>query len=342
MPKVSFRRTVVSLSALLLLNPLAAPAAPDPQEAAWQAAQESNVAAGYQAYLAEYPKGKYAPVARVKLAILQSGGGASQQPAAKGSLQTATAKKAEAPPPRPTLPFAVPEEVWQAIERSEMYRHLPKRRSIEVSYNQKDAMKLPGMTVTTDQQYHKSITPLAGAANGFSETVESYRIFTINDRDRRPIQSQSSTRSFSLGFISLGSMVDGNPQTRIKRIHQLQGSLFPLRVGNQLSLAYEWEGGQTETTCRVTDKFPAATVRAEFTGNAWSLRCESKSSGFGTTFSSANDTFYIEDLGAFRDEIGITDLSKAARVVPQGATYQYVFNGNTATTFENYRIAVRD
>lgn len=42
----------------------------DADAAAWQAAEAANTAAAYQAYLNEYPKGKYAAAARVKLAAL--------------------------------------------------------------------------------------------------------------------------------------------------------------------------------------------------------------------------------------------------------------------------------
>jgi len=85
------------LAASFALAANAASPSPNVQELAWRAALESNQAAAYQAYLAEFPKGKYAPVARVKLAILQGSGAAGSPAAPAAQLPTGNAPTAKTP-----------------------------------------------------------------------------------------------------------------------------------------------------------------------------------------------------------------------------------------------------
>ena len=63
---------VVSPGATVNVQP-AQPTPANADEAAWQAAESLRTAAAYQAYLGEFPRGLYAPAARVKLAALQGG-----------------------------------------------------------------------------------------------------------------------------------------------------------------------------------------------------------------------------------------------------------------------------
>jgi formylglycine-generating enzyme required for sulfatase activity/uncharacterized caspase-like protein len=84
----------------------------DADAAAWQAAEATNTAAAYQAYLGEYPKGLYAAAARVKLAGLT----AASQPAAPPQAAPAAAAPAAARAKSEAAPEDRDTALWQQVQ----------------------------------------------------------------------------------------------------------------------------------------------------------------------------------------------------------------------------------
>ncbi len=72
--------------ASLTSEPTGRPSQSDPEDEAWQAAKAANRVAAYDAYLADYPRGKFASAARISRAAAQ--GGASQPSQQNAPTQT--------------------------------------------------------------------------------------------------------------------------------------------------------------------------------------------------------------------------------------------------------------
>ena len=88
--------------------PVAAPAAPatgaTPEEAQWLLASSLNNAAAYEAYLRDYPNGRFAPIAR----------------AALERIRAAAEEAPPAPTPAPAVAAAEEETLWKAVRSIDM------------------------------------------------------------------------------------------------------------------------------------------------------------------------------------------------------------------------------
>jgi formylglycine-generating enzyme required for sulfatase activity len=76
-------------TASLSPEPTGRPVQSDPEEDAWQAAKSANTAAAFEAYLGEYPKGRYASAARIAKVAVQGQATAQAAPAQTAPQRTA-------------------------------------------------------------------------------------------------------------------------------------------------------------------------------------------------------------------------------------------------------------
>lgn len=344
------RRIAGALAASLAFAASAASPSTDVQELAWRAAQESNQAAAYQAYLAEFPKGKYAPVARVKLAILQDGGatGNPVAPAAKapaGNTPTAKTPAAKSTFGRPNLPISIPEEVWQVIERSDFVKLMPAAKPLAASYTER---------VTQHIQGQRQGTRTASQVLIQSSQAESPRsgIVEVRRQNRHSSNvgpdSMDQSRDYYLGgFLHLGGTIEGKEYGAINKLHEFSGSFFPLRTGNEMRIRYDLSGildRKYDNQCRVGNMAEARSFRPGLRGKAWLITCNYDNTFNGNRKSGITEMHYLEDYGIFTNVFGVTNMSTDTLVFPaQGETYRYEWGERSRHasqayhTIENYQ-----
>ena len=237
-------------------------------------------------------------------------------------------------PPRPQMPLEVSEDIWQIIEASEAYRKLPRSRSVKV-----------GSLASEDREYTGSKTA-ALPKPAVTSVGMAREIVPLGDRcsvNRRTHTTDGKPVFFEFGiyacgsFISLGSTVDGKPGGLISSLDELKGSLFPMRIGNRLSvrsqMAYlpDRKFDSTEnSSCGVESQGPAGAVDPRLNGVAWKLRCRHSSTAKhdNKITTSEFDDYYLEELGVLLSDIGLLDSQKKAIVLPSpGSTTLHVAEG---------------
>ncbi len=330
--------------------PITAAEKRDADEEAWVAARDAGATAGFKAYLKEFPKGRHAAAARVKLAILSDASGA--QPAASNAATTAPAKSAVSKATavtRPHLPFELSDDVWNAIEKSDLVRATYPRKTVEIAYTDVTDSDFAKLHVQTNQVVNKRIVPLPDA-QGYQEVEQRQEISWTNSNGGRGAPQATSSRNYFLGgILDLGAVnAEGGAIGRLSKVHEIQGSLYPLHVGAEISLRYDYEYVQNHdynssvaTKCRIIAKVAASTLSPQLPGDAWQLSCQTTTVMNGKTNEAASDKQYIVgDWGVTYHQLGILDLTKKTMVVPDGR-YQYKFM-TSMHTIDGYRITARD
>lgn len=331
--------------------PITAAEKKDADEEAWIAARDAGATAGFKAYLKEFPKGRHAAAARVKLAILADAGGA--QPAESNATATATTAKTvpskTTATVRPRLPFELSEEVWTAIEKSDLARATYPRKTVEIAYTDVTDSDFAKLHVQTTQVVNKRITPLADA-QGYQEVEQRQETSWTNSNGGRGAPQTTSGRNYFLGgVLDLGAVNGaGAAIGRLSKIDEIKGSLYPLRIGAEMSLRYDYEFVQNHafnssvaTKCRIIAKVAASTLSPQLPGDAWQLSCQTTTVMNGKTNEAASDKNYIVgDWGVSYHQLGILDLTKKTMVVPDGR-YQYTFL-SSVHNIDGYRITARD
>lgn len=232
-------------------------------------------------------------------------------------------------PPRPQVPLEINEDIWMAIEGSEAYRNQPKSRVVKVAYRSSIQFEYTGSDFASvprqAPQQRDSTSESAPLGDRCSTTLANRTDNGIRDKGRK---------SFQCGLISLGSTFDGKTEAVIKSLDELKGSLFPMRIGNRLSIRYQMTyqadrgfDSSMASTCDVVSQGPAREVDARLTGTAWRVHCQGSFTfnRDGKVQSNDSTTYYFEDLGAWLSDIGSYDISKKAFFLPTpGSTI--VFN----------------
>lgn len=331
--------------------PITAAEKRDGDEEAWIAARDAGAAAGFKAYLKEFPKGRHAAAARVKLAILADPNG--MQPATPAVTATTASTKPDAPKAtatsRPHLPFELSEDVWNAIEKSGLARATHPHKTVEIAYTDITDSDFAKLHVQTTVAINKRIMPLADAQN-YQEVQDRVETSWNNSNGGRGAPQTSLSRSYFLGsFLELGAVnADGNAVGRLSKIHELDGSLYPLRIGAEVSARFDYEyvanrdfSSTVATKCRIIAKVAASTLSPQLPGDAWQLSCQTTTVMNGKTTETASDKQYIVgDWGVTYHQLGVFDLTKKAMVIPDGR-YQYKFM-SSSHNIDGYRITVRD
>lgn len=371
-------RTMRKLSSLMLIAilalgaPLIAYASKDAnsENDLWTEVQRGNSVDDYQVYLAEYPKGKYAALAKSRIKRLQTDQTVREEEvdweraldtATKAAIQDYLVKyphgryvkqarvkveEYQRVPARPQLPFTVSEDIWRTIEASEAYRNSLRPRSYKISYRSRHRfdeytgsknshLSLPAPTSTS--------TDKEGTALGDKCSKQRTSTFLSG-------KTYISDHYVCGGFLSLGSTSDGKTVGFIKSLDELKGSLFPLRVGNQMSLRYQaayvpdprFDSTHT-SSCQVMNQIPASELHPRLTGTAWKIHCQgSYTSNFNNkTISSETDDYYLEDLRLMLQFIGQLNLKEKKFILPipgdQTVTVtEGDYGSRSSTTYDSY------
>ncbi|MDZ4255847.1 MAG: tetratricopeptide repeat protein [Sulfuritalea sp.] len=229
--------------------------------------------------------------------------------------QTDTAAAQVATPPRPAIPLGISEEVWKIIEASEAYRKLPQPRTSKVVFQGK------GETEYTGSKSKSLPNPGAKSTSTTRVTVPVGDKCTVTVTNTATDgKSDGVNESYYCGFIWLGFASGGKPTLVIRKIDELKGSLFPMRVGARLTKRYQTayladrKYDSTNTVdCTVVGRLAAQELDSRLAGAAWKVHCKSS---YNASNLKETDDYYVEDLGVMLSTIGAYDTSRNAHVLP--------------------------
>ncbi|MGZ3182127.1 MAG: hypothetical protein ACXU8N_06780 [Telluria sp.] len=243
------------------------------------------------------------------------------------------AAAAPAAPPAPArrtraqLPFTLSEDVWQALEKSEAYQNAPEFKPIRISSAKHRTIDGEYLHTRSTESESSRIEPVAPgvAAKRTAQTIRAtYQEKTTETR------IESANYMAAGGYLTLGSVTDGKTGVYLKRIDELQGSLFPMRTGAALRLhvIYGFEGNAEfdndfSLDCNVAEKVPAANVDARLHGDAWKIHCNTRSRIRGNDIQASSDDYFIEEFATMLAVVGEIDLGSKKMVLPTPG-YSYV------------------
>lgn len=255
-------------------------------------------------------------------------------------------------PARPRLPFEVSEDIWQTIEASEAYRNAPAPRPYKVSYRVSDQMLYTGSKNSFLPRAAPTGKSLAMEATSLGEKCWVQR----NTTSISGAGNFTSDNYVCGGFLSLGSTDGAKATTFIKGIDELTGSLFPMRVGNQMSVRYQLAFPQDRRfdsriahTCQVTGKEPAGELDPALKGAAWRIHCQQSYTNDydNTPRVTETDDYYLEDLGVRLSAIGQLDFPRKKFILPRPGTQTVLvtegpYASQTTSTYAVYDWSVGD
>jgi hypothetical protein len=297
------------------------------EQSFWNAIQKNPSASGYKSYLSRYPRGRYANEAQE------------------------LAKRAPQVPPRPVLPAAVAESVWQALEASQAYLNWPQPRKVNVTAQGQVQTEYTGAkssSLPKPKPYGKAdtreFTPLGGKCTAMRMGFAQQNINT-------------AIETTICGPVSMAGAANGKANTLIKSV-DIKGSLFPMAVGAEQSVVEvtsNLSDAKFDMTisrkCRVTGQIQARELHARLTGIAWTMNCDQNIQMPGlpsnSNMLSTYEDYFLEEIGTFVSFIGSLDMVKKKFILPtQGAQTAIVAAGDygstTTTTYQSYDWTVGD
>lgn len=303
-----------------------------------------------EAYLNKHgTKGASYKPALALLVQIETGG-----PAHAGAGDTSPAPtaalsgKRSAAPARPQLPFEVSEEVWRTLEASEAYRNapLPRTRAYRVDYETRVQREYTGAKNSALKK--PAPTTQSGSAEESSLGDKCWL-----QQTGTPLGIQGKvvlTNNYVCGSVSLGT-TDGVTTTGyIKALDELKGSLFPMRVGNQLSvrsrqayLADRKFDSTVVSLCQVTGHEPAEKLDPALKGEAWKIHCRNgvSTDNAPTPTVYEGDDYYLEDLGVMLSAIGRLNFNEKKFFLPHPGAQSVMdtqgdYASHTTTTYTRY------
>lgn len=253
--------------------------------------------------------------------------------------QSRTQPVATAPSARPQTPFVIADSIWSQIEASEAYRNLPQPKPVRVVFQS-----------TVDMEYTGSVSrtlPKAPTTN-WRTTID---ITPVSDKctRRRTETMQGSQRTtvdnYVCGAIPLGMvMADLNTRGKLERVEAMEGSLFPLRVGNRQKLVFVTNAAgalRQSSECEVVSQVQARDVDPRLEGSAWKLQCHVSIASTGFNKDWKVEDYYLEDLSLQLSEIGQFDTVRNSSVMPSSGTQTAIvadgpYGSRTTTTYASY------
>lgn len=277
------------------------------------------------------------------IAGAQGGGNTSPAAAAVKSgtrAQTGSTAPQGLVPPRPPIPFEISEDIWQIIEASEAYRNIPQPRAIKVVSRSKQ-----------DTEYTGS--KMKSLPNPATKTISTTRVITpVGDKCTMTVTNtvtdgkpDDAGQSYLCGYIWLGLISAGKPMSIVSSIDELEGSLFPMRIGARQTMRYKTAfvadrkyDSTHAADCTVTGRLAAQEVDPRLTGTAWKVHCKSSYNSGNET---ETDDYYLEDLAAMLSSIGAYDTSKKASVLPSAGTQTLIeaegdYGSRNITNYASY------
>jgi TPR repeat protein len=161
----------------------------------------------------------------------------------------------------------------------------------------------------------------------------------------------SVTENYLLGgAISLGGTAEGKAASFIKSLDELNGSLFPLQIGNRLSVRYQSAylpdrrfDSTVSSSCEIMNKVPASTLHPRLKGDAWNIRCQNSYTSHydNRVNSSVIDDYYLEDLGLMLSVIGQLNFLQKKFILPQPGDQTVLvaegeYGSHNTTTYISY------
>lgn len=298
----------------------------------WNSVKDSQDARDFENYLGRYPDGSFADLARTRAAAFgRAAAGRNAAPAAAASAAG-----------RPVLPVTLSEEVWTAIEKSEAFAQAVPSGAVKVRYRQRIEFR----DVSRESVIARTTGRIPGAAFAYSQITE------LNESRLPGMETDFGTKAdtyLAFGLLPLGQVSAATGTTRLVRIHELTGSLFPLRQGARLKLGYETEtAGMVHTAsekvtiiCTLGTPAQASTIRPEWTGRAWPIDCAGHTVGAREgRIPIDSKNFYLEDQKVFGRALEITPSSIHGYfdvVVPKGGEYRWdkLFKGFSVSAYES-------
>jgi len=272
--------------------------------------------------------------------------GTSSAPVQSAPASGVAANRKGAVPARPQLPFAVSEDIWRTLEASEAYRNSPRPRLYKTSYQASEQVEYTGSK--------SSSLPNPAAVSKSADVA----ITSLGDK----CWVQKSTTFYSAvgksyvpdnyicGGLSLGEMVGDKATAFIKSLDELKGSLFPMRIGNQMSMRYQVAhvadrrfDSTTASACQVVSQGPASELSSALNGAAWKIRCQrSYTNAYDnkpTVFE--NDDYYLEDLGLYLSAIGQLNFREKKFILPKPGDQTVLvaegdYGSRITTTYTSY------
>ncbi len=173
-------------------------------------------------------------------------------------------------------------------------------------------------------------------------------IVKLDETKRYSVNNSGATGNYSIqttaigaanGLLYLGSSINSvamgkrfTTTSRLTRIDNLQGKIFPVRVGNTFSYdTYsEWRSSvkngsgsnETQSKCEVTKRYDARVFHSDLTGSAFVLACDSKS-----TDTSSNTVTDLRNYDVFFESLGVW-----LKVDPVSPRERIVMNNQTTTS----------
>jgi hypothetical protein len=273
--------------------------------------------------------------------------GKSKAPIQSASATGVGANRGGAVPARPQLPFTVSEDIWRTIEASEAYRNSPRPRTYKISYQASDQGEHTGSKnsfLPKPAAFSKSANIVTTSLGDKCFVQKSINFLSVIGK------SQASDSYICGGFLSLGS-TDGDKTTIfIKSLDELKGSLFPMRIGNQMSIRYQFAyvadrrfDSTMASSCQVISQGPASELDPALKGTAWKIRCQgSYTSDFDNKSTvSEIDDYYLEDLGLNLSAIGQLNFREKKFILPKPGDQTVLvaegdYGSRTTTTYTSY------
>lgn len=303
-----------------------------------------------EAYLNKHgTKGASYKPALALLVQIESGGQPSATTGDASPIPTrALSGKRSAAPARPQLPFEISEEIWRTLEASEAYRNAPppRTRAFRVDYETRDQMEFTG----AKNSALKNPAPIAQSGSAEGRSLGDKCWLQQTRTNLASLGKVVSMNNYVCGSVSLG-MTDGVTTTGyIKALEELKGSLFPLRVGNQLSvrtrhayLADRKFDSTVTASCQVMGHEPAANLDPALKGEAWKIHCRNgvSSDNAPTPTVYEADDYYLEDLGLMLSAIGRLNFNEKKFFLPQPGAQSVMdtrgdYASHTTTTYTRY------
>jgi len=211
----------------------------------------------------------------------------------------------------------VPAEVIRLVQTDPFFANAPPVRVGGYSYSQLNASTVNGVRVTNASSYDLSVRWLRTGLISEQTVMHNTTTHTM----RITMQSKTSYVGAANGLVGLGDQGSatsfvpnlGPMRSTYKNIllyiRNLQGSIFPLHIGNRYSYqsGYRYvSSGQPddETTnsslCEISQRYDAASFHPDLSGNAYLITCQAETSykrnKLADTISQSR-TLFFDELG---------------------------------------------
>ena len=279
----------------------------------WDSVKNSNNTNELDAYLQRYPSGQFGELARERIRRIREA--------------LATPSAPESGDARPGLPYSLSPEIWAMIEQSQAFKSSVPVKPTLVKFHQE--LKGGGQTYTSS--IVRKIAPLPGSPAAYSRQTEFQQPIT-------PLYAATTLLNYNaLYFLPLGQTANGHVIQKLTRLNEITGSLFPMKLGNQLVLDFEFDRPPFDKTmhtrirmdCRVKENVAASTFRADLLGAAWIIECAHSQTFARKTYDFPKKHIYFESGNLMDFAISPMESPTGSVTIPKADTFSLTFGAST-------------